>query len=54
MFCYSCELHPYSSSLRGFNPLEVVEVLRNNSFKIIPQTIAYIVCVHCVFLGFVC
>ena len=41
MFCYSCELYPYGSSFRGFTPLEVVELLRNDSFKIIPQTIAY-------------
>ena len=43
MFCYSCELYPYGSSFRGFTPLEVVELLRNNSFKFIPQTIAYMV-----------
>ena len=43
MFCCSYELHPYSSSFRGFTPLEVVELLTNNSFKIIPQTIAYMV-----------
>ena len=43
MFCCSYELHPYSSSFRGFTPLKVVELLRNNSFEIIPQTIAYMV-----------
>ena len=43
MFCYSCELYPYGSSFRGFTPLEVVELLTNNSFKINPQTIAYMV-----------
>ena len=43
MFCCSYELYPYSSSFRGFTPLEVVELLTNNSFKIILQTVAYLV-----------